>query len=548
MDEYKKRLSRRIEKSNQSKKVWVSLAMFILLFLLFIIFKNTGSEIFPRVDSGQLQVRLRMPSGTRIERTEDATKQILSIVDSLSGKDNVAITSAVVGLQPPTYAINSIYLFTSGPQEAVIKVNFNKGSGINADDFKETLRSVVGKQIPGALLSFEPADLVNQVMSLGANNPVEIVVQGKNLTQSRVIADKLKENLHSLSYLRDVQIAQPFDYPTIQINYDRIRTGQSGLTVSSAGKSVLEGTSSSRFTEPVYWLDNSSGIAYQVQVEYPQLSMNSPEQIDQIPVGKAGDQTLFLRDIADWKKGTSIGEYDRMNQQRFITLTANIKNRDLGAASADIRKAISNLGNLPAGVKVYLRGQSVVLDNTMFELSTGLLLAIIVILLLMTAFFQSLGLALVVVSVIPGILTGSLFLIFITGNTINIQSFMGCIMAVGIGISNAVLLVSNAQAIRSTSSGPSNIGATAAANRLRPILMTSLAMIAGMIPISLSLGEGGHQTAPLGIAVIGGLLVSTVFCLFILPLIYNWSIGKNKIVNVSFDPSDENSAYYEKQL
>ena len=166
---------------------------------------------------------------------------------------------------------------------------------------------------------------------------------------------------------------------------------------------------------------------------------------------------------------------------------------------------------------------------------------------MLTAFFQSLRIALVVFSVIPGILAGSILLLFITGNTMNIQSFMGCIMAVGIGISNAVLLVSNAQAIRSGSSDLIDIGAQAASNRLRPIMMTSLAMIAGMIPMSLSLGEGGQQTAPLGIAVIGGLLVSTCFCLFILPLIYDWAIGDKKIAHVSFDPSDENSAYYEKQ-
>ena len=487
-----------------------------------------------------------MPTGTRIERTEDATKQMLSLIDSIAGKGKVSITSAFVGLQPPTYAINPIYLFTSGPQESVIKVNFLKSSGIITERFKETLRSVIAKQIQGATLSFEPADLVNQVMSLGADNPIEVVVQGKNLAQSRAIADKLKENLHSIPYLRDVQIAQPFDYPTIQINYDRIRTGQTGLTVSKAGNSVLEGTSSSRLTEPVYWLDNASGNSYQVQVEYPQLSMNSPEQVEQLPVGKSNGQMIYLRDIADWRIGTSIGEYDRMNQQRFITVTANINNQDLGTAVFDVNKSISKLGTLPSGVKVYLRGQPVLLNDTQFELSAGLLLAIIVILLMLTAFFQSLRLSLVVISIVPGILTGSLLLLLITGNTMNIQSFMGCIMAVGIGISNAVLLISNAQTIRSKSSS-SHIGAQAASNRLRPILMTSLAMIAGMIPMSLSLGEGGHQTAPLGIAVIGGLLISTCYCLLVLPLVYDWATGGKLISGISFDPSDENSTYYEKQ-
>jgi len=228
-------------------------------------------------------------------------------------------------------------------------------------------------------------------------------------------------------------------------------------------------------------------------------------------------------------------------------VTANITKQDLGTAVSDVNKSISNLGTLPAGVKVYLRGQSVVLNDTQFELSSGLLLAIVVILLMLTAFFQSLRLSLVAVSVIPGILSGSLLSLLITHNTINIQSFMGSIMAVGIGISNAILLISNAQAIRLKTPDSGQIGAQAASNRLRPILMTSFAMIAGMIPISLSLGEGGHQTAPLGITVIGGLLISTCFCLFILPLIYDWATGGKMISGVSFDPTDENSRYYEKQ-
>src|SRR5439155_2410067 len=225
-----------------------------------------GTEIFPKIDAGQMQVRLRMPPGTRIERTEDATKKTLELIEEAAGKNNVAITSSFVGLQPPTYAINPIFLYTSGPHEAVIKLNLNKGSGISIETLKEQLRSLVTKNIPGASLSFEPADLVDQVMSLGSNNPIEIVIQGKNIAQSRDIANRLMPYLNKINYLRDQQIAQPLDYPTIQINYDRIRIGQMGLTVDQAGRSVLEGTSSSRLTQPVYWLDNTSGNAYQVQV------------------------------------------------------------------------------------------------------------------------------------------------------------------------------------------------------------------------------------------------------------------------------------------
>lgn len=544
----KQRLSVSIQKSAKARIIIVPILIIGLLILAWLGYKKAGTEIFPKVDTGQMQVRLRMPAGTRIERTEDATKKTLTIIDSIAGKKNVAITSSFVGLQPPTYAINPIFLYTSGPHEAVIKVNLVKGSGISIENLKEELRLSVNKNIPAAALSFEPADLVDQVMSLGSNNPIEVVVQGKNLAQSREIADKLKLSLNNITYLRDVQIAQPLDYPTIQINYDRIRTGQMGLTVDQAGKSVTEGTSSSRLTQPVYWLDKTAGNAYQVQVEYPQLAMNSPEQIDQIPVGKSGDNTIFLRDIADWKKGNSIGEYDRINQQRFITVTANIHKQDLGKAVDDVNRAIKNLGELPQGVKVYLRGQSELLNQTISELSFGLLLAIVVIGLMLAAYFQSFKLSLTVLSVFPGVLAGSMLLLWLTGNTLNIQSFMGSIMAIGVAVANAILLVSNAELIRSQQTSNISIGSQAAANRLRPILMTSLAMIAGMLPMAAGFGESGKQTAALGIAVIGGLLFSTFISLWLVPLVYDWIMGKKKIINTSLDPNDENSIYYDRNI
>ena len=533
------------------------LVTILLLVVAWLAYTGAGTELFPRVDTGQLQLRLRMPPGTRIERTEDATKKVLVLIDEAAGRENVAITSAFVGLQPPTYAINPIYLYTSGPQEAVIKVNLVKGSGVKLEELKEKLRTSAPRQVPGVVLSFEPADLVDQVMSLGTSNPVEVVIQGKSLPQSRALADKLMGSMRSVPYLRDIQIAQPLDYPTVQINYDRVRAGQMGLSVGQAGRSVLAGTSSSRFTEPVYWLDNASGNSYQVQVEYPQLAMNSPEQMEQIPVGNSGGQTIFLRDIAEWKQGVSIGEYDRINQQRFITVTANLYGKDLGRSIADIQKSIASLGTLPAGVKVYMRGQSAVLNDTSFELSTGLLLAVVVIGLLLTAWFQSVKLSLTVLFVVPGVLAGSLALLWLTGNTMNIQSFMGCIMAVGVAVSNAVLLVAAAERIRSEGTGDVNdearasgdraigAGVRSASGRLRPIVMTSLAMIAGMIPMALGLGESGRQTAPLGIAVIGGLLFSTLITLCLIPVLYDWVTGNKKGVSASYDPTDEHSKYFD---
>ncbi|GAB2555691.1 efflux RND transporter permease subunit [Spirosoma aerophilum] len=524
--------------------------------LMVVLYVGVGKELFPRVDAGQFQVRLRMPAGTRIERTEDQTKKVLAIIQQLAGSGNVAISSAYVGLQPQTYAISPIYLWTSGPHESVLRVNFKPGSGIRLADFQEQLRAEVTKQIPTLLISFEPADLVDQVLSLGTATPVDVAIQAKNLVQGRVFAEKIRKQLLALPALRDVQYSLPLDYPTLQINYDRLRTGQMGLTLDEISRSVVAGTSSSRLTQPGYWLDKASGNSYQVQIEYPQFRMNSPDQLEAIPVSSSGNQRVYLRDVADWKRLNTPGEYDRLNQQRYITLTANLHGQALGGAVTDIKKIIHNLGELPAGMKISLRGQADLLAQTLSELSLGLGLAIVAIFLLLAAYFQSVGLSLVVLSTLPAVLTGSLGLLFLTGHTLNIQSFMGCIMAIGVAVANAILLVANAETVRrlpvsksrsttqTDASRKTGIGFQAGQTRLRPILMTSLAMMAGMIPMATGLGEGGDQTAPLGVAVIGGLLASTVTTLLILPVCYDAVLGRKIYQNPSLDPDDSSASVY----
>ena len=540
-ERFKERFARLSVKLSGKAKFFIPVYLIASLAIALLSYQFMGTEIFPKVDAGQFQMRLRMQTGTRIERTEDATKDILKIVDSLAGKGNVAITSSFAGLQPPTYAINSIFLWTSGPHEAVIKVNLKKNSGIRLDHFKEQLRSTIKRKHPSVIVSFEPADLVDQVMSLGTNTPIEVAVQGRDLAQGRAYAEKVKKQLERISYMRDVQFGLPLDYPSLQIDYDRLRTGQMGLTVDQAAKSVLAGTSSSRLTQPVYWLDKTSGNAYQVQVEYPQFKMNNPEQIEQIPVDRKGDQNTYLRDIADWKKTNTVGEYDRLNQQRYITVTANIHKQDLGAAVKEVKKVIHNIGETPRGMKIYLRGQAELLDQTLNELSTGLLLAIVIIFLLLAANFQSFHLSLAILSIIPAVIAGSFLLLLVTGRTLNIQSFMGSIMAIGVAVANAILLVTNAELLRKQNALNFNIGLEASKNRIRPILMTSLAMIAGMVPMAIGFGEGGDQTSPLGVAVIGGLIFSTITTLLVLPIIYNGIKGNKAFVSASLDPYDEGS-------
>jgi multidrug efflux pump subunit AcrB len=521
----------------------ISPAFIILsLLLLVLAFKSIGTDVFPKTDAGQTQVRLRLPTGTRLERTEEATQQLLTLANKITG-DNIEISSAFVGTQPSSYPVNLIHLWTSGPHESVIKFNLKIESGIQIESFREELRKAAAIDMPEATLSFEPGNLVEQVLNLGSNNPLEIAVLGKNLSQSRQVATSLESKLKNISYLRDVQIATPLDYPGIKINIDRVKAGLLGLTVDQISKSIVTATSSSRFTQPNYWLDKSSGTAYQIQVEYPQYLMNSSDQLQLVPVGGTSGNPVYLRDVATTQKITSPGEYDRINQQRFITITANIYKKDLGTTIKEVSKTVASLGQLSQGVKIMIRGQAELLRQTMNELRTGLLIAIAVILLMLAVNFQSFRLSLIILSIVPAVVTGSVLLLLITGKTLNIQSYMGIIMAVGVAVANAILYVTNAEYHRKTDHN-SDFTITAAYNRLRPILMTTLAMIAGMIPLSLGLGEGGDQTSPLGVAVIGGLLFSSVSTLIFLPMVYGYSMGNKPYKNPSLDPEDENSIYY----
>jgi len=519
------------------------LVLIASLLLVVFLFRMNGTEIFPKVDAGQAQLRLRMPTGTRLERTEEATQKILGLSDSITG-GMVEISSAFVGTQPASYPVGLIHLWTSGPNEAVIKINLKKDAGISIEDFKEKLRKSVDHSMPGIKISFEPGDLTEQVLNMGSTNPVEIAILGKNLSQSAVVAEKLNAKLQDIDFLRDVQIATPLNYPSLKIEIDRVKAGQFGLTVDQISKSAVVATSSSRFTQPNYWLDKSSGTAYQVQVEYPQYKMNTPEELELVPIAWNAGSPVYLRDVASWKKTTSVGEYDRINQQRFITITANIHNKDMGTALKHVNAAIASLGELPKGMKINLRGQAELLDQTMNELQSGLIIAIVVIFMLLAISFQSFRLSLVTLSIVPIVVAGSFLLIFLTGQTLNIQSYMGIIMAVGVAESNAILFVTNAQKHKKMNNPQPFL--KGASGRLRPILMTTVAMVAGMIPMAIGLGRGGDQTAPLGVAVIGGLLFSAFGTLVFLPIIYANVSGKNPYQNPSLDPEDVNSSHYEE--
>lgn len=495
------------------------------------------------MDAGQAQVRIRLAPGTRIERTEEATQELLAMAEEIVGEGNLAISSAFIGTQPSSFPVNLIHTWTSGPHESVIKINLGSEADIPIESFKEELRMKFKENFPEAFLSFEPGDLVDQVMNLGSTNPIEIAVVSRNQESSTAIAKQLEAKLNGISFLRDVQIATPLDYPGLKLEFDRVKSGQLGLTISEISKSLVAATSSSRFTQPNYWLDKNTGTAYQVQVEYPQYLMNSPEEVEMIPVANDSNKKVYLGDVSSWSRTHSPGEYDRLNQQRFITLTANIHEMDLGNALETIRQSIDDLGELPTGVRILIRGQSELLDQTLSELQLGLLVALTVIFLMLAANFQSFKVSLATLSIIPAVLMGSVLALLLVGHTLNIQSYMGSIMAVGVAVANAILFVTNAEDLRK--SGDINAHLNAASNRIRPIMMTSFAMIAGMTPMAFGLGEGGDQIAPLGVAVIGGLLFSMISTLLFLPHIYRGMVGRHTFTSVSLNPNDNHSNYYE---
>ncbi len=495
-----------------------------------------GKDLLPKTNNGQLQVRIKEPDGTRLERTERTVKGILDIMDA-TVNGHLEVSSAYVGLIPSSYGSSNLYIFNSGTHEAIMQVNLDERYKVNLDELKDDLRKNIQARYPAVKVSFEPAELTEKIMAQGAATPIEVRVAGKNFAELQSYAEQLTRNLKQVPYLRDVQIAQPLHFPTIKINIDRYRLAQMGLTMTEVARSITDATSSSRFTEKIQWLDQKVAYTYQVQVQVPEYLMNSLEQLRAVSLVK-GKVRPLLSDVATMSVDTLPGEYDRSGPRRFLTVSANIYKKDLGTATTAVQQAIRDMGAPPKGLVAEVKGMSALLTETLDSLQTGLLAAVVVILLLLAANYQSFGLAISVLSTVPAVLLGSLLLLLATGATLNLQSYMGIIMSTGVSVANAILIVTNAEALRLEYKDPFKAAIVAASVRLRPILMTSLAMIAGMIPMASGIGEAGDQSAPLGRAVIGGLAASTFAALFIVPLVYGWIQQKASFQSVSLLPED----------
>jgi multidrug efflux pump subunit AcrB len=455
----------------------------------------------------------------------------------------VAITLGYVGVQPTSYPINTIFLWTGGSHEGVLQVALRTDAPLRLEAFEETLRGRLHHRFPEAQFSFEPGDIVSRIMNFGAPTPVEVAVMGPDFEASRAFAATVQRELAKIGSLRDLQYGQTLDYPAVQVHMDRQLAGQLGVTVDQVGRSFAAATSSSRFVAPNYWADPRTGIAFQVQVQVPQARMTSLEDLRVMPVTGGGVAKPLLGDLARIENATIVGEYDRVNGQRMVTLTANVAGEDLGRVLDRVNVAVEQAGEPPRGASVTVRGQIGAMSETFTNITAGLVVAVVVIFLLLAANFQSLRLAFVVVATVPAVLTGVVLMLLVTATTLNVQSFMGAIMAIGVAVANAILLVTFAEHTRRKGGSSVVAAIEAAKSRMRPVLMTSGAMIAGMMPMALAIGDGAEATAPLGRAVIGGLAAATMATLIVLPSVYSLVQHSARATSPSLDPDDRDSTY-----
>ena len=405
---------------------------------------SLGTEIYPKVSAGQLQVRLRAPAGTQLDNTEAFALKTLDMVKDEVGPENVEISVGFVGAHSPNYAASLLYLWMSGPEEAVLQVQLKEGTPVRIGDLEEKLRKKLAEQMPDVSFSFEPGDIVSRVMSLGAASPIEIAAYGPDINADIEFAKKVEKEVATIPGLRDLHLGQVLDYPTLDLNLDRERSGMIGVNMVEASHALVPAVWSSRFMFPLYWGDPNSDCTYQIQIQTPRDAIASAETVKntQVNYGSNGDhKASLLRNLAQFTENKAIEQYAHYDNQRMITVNANLApGADVGSVGRQVSKMINEMG-LPPRVSVFVRGQVVPLNEMLTGLRNGLIFALIVIFLLQTATLQSMRLPLVCLSTAPAVISGVVIALKLTETTLNIQSFTGAIMSIGVAMANAILLV-----------------------------------------------------------------------------------------------------------
>ncbi|MEO7457732.1 MAG: efflux RND transporter permease subunit [Gemmatimonadaceae bacterium] len=482
-----------------------------------------GEDFFPQVDGGQFALHVRAPTGTRLEETEvlfsqieQTIRRIIPAQDLTMILDNIGLTTSGISLAVGSNA-------TVGPADGDLLVQLDPKHKGSSWEYVRALRRELPKKFPGVLFFFQPADMVNQVLNLGRPAPIDVQISGQNRAGNFTAARKIAAEISRVAGAADVRVQQVMDAPELRFAVNRTRAGQAGLTQRDVSGDLLVSLSSSGQTAPNFWLNPANGVQYAVSVMTPQYKMGTLDALQSTPVTVAGQATPQLfGNLTTMSRGETPAVVNHYNVQPVFDVYASTDRRDLGSVAREIDRIIDRARpNLPKGSQIVMRGQVESMRTSFMGLGLGILFAILLVYLVLVINFQSWLDPLIIIMALPGALAGIVWMLFVTHTTFTVPSLMGAIMSMGVATANSVLLVTFADGQRRAGRSAAEAAVDAGFARLRPVCMTALAMIIGMMPMALGMGEGGEQNAPLGRAVIGGLLVATFFTLIVVPLIYS---------------------------
>ena len=491
------------------------------LAMLFVV----GEDFFPRIDAGMMSLHVRMPTGTRVEHTEFMVDNIERAIRTVIPADELEGISDNIGL-PISYDLAFYHTDSIGPQDADMLIQLKPDHKPTAE-YQRKIRELLAVKFPNVTAYFQAADIVSQVLNFGLPAAIDAQINGNDLEADYDIALRLQDRMKRIPGISDLRIAEPQDYPTFKVDVDRDKALELGITQQQVASSMLSTLSGATLLQPNFWLDPKNGVNYSVVAQAPQHLIDSVATLSNIPLSTpassagAQGQAQLLGNLATISHAWDPAVVAHYTVQRVVDVDAAVSGRDLGSVTAAVQREIDDLGTLPAGTHVVIRGQSQAMRDSFRTLGEGLILAIVLVYLLMVANFQSWLEPFIIMMAVPGALAGVLWMLAITGTTINVESLMGAIMAVGVGVANGNLLITFANELREDGYSPLAAAIEAGRIRFRPIIMTAMAMILGMLPMALSLGSGSEQNAPLGRAVIGGLLAATAMTLFVVPAVYS---------------------------
>jgi multidrug efflux pump subunit AcrB len=482
-----------------------------------------GTDLFPVVDAGQIRLHLRAPAGTRVEETAALSDRVeQSLRRQIAANDLVGITDNI-GF--PNSGIN-VTLGNSGvigAADAEILISLTADHRTTPVDYTRTLRQTLPREFPGTEFYFQPADIVSQVLNFGLPAPIDVQLTGSNVALNYQIARSLLPRLQQVPGAVDVHIQQGYDQPQLNITVDRTKAQEVGMTQSVVANNALVALSNSFTTAPNFWV-SPQGVTYQVATQTPQYRMSTFADLQGMPVIGNGSNgtTQLLDNLATISRSSGPAVASQYDIQHVIDIYASNQDRDLGGVAGDVDRVMKNFASrLPRGTTVEIRGQVQTMQSSFTGLAVGLLFSVVLVYLLMVVNFQSWADPFVIITALPGAIAGIVWILFLSGTTLNVPSLMGAIMCIGVATSNSILLVNFAASEMEAGKNSVAAALSAGMTRLRPVLMTALAMIVGMIPMSLGIGEGAEQNAPLGRAVIGGLMIATVATLFFVPIVYS---------------------------